>query len=402
MTQGSRPSRPTSHQTGALAEHLFAGFATRFGCIWHPAASGADYGVDGRIEIVESGGSLSGVEFPVQVKGRTSTQSSRRGSVAIGRVQVNTARYWLGRLTPTLLVGVDTNTGAMHAEWVTRLPRLKRAVTERRTSVIRVRLPDEAALSPQRWVDICAEARSHHTRITQALGDDPLRQSFAMLYVQTASALDLLMDWMAMFAYFDVASWTVEPSTEEPDPETGLRAIAVQARDGSPFSGPPRLVNETGLRSVLEVVQAAATTIGAFGHALGAKIGPDHPLSTVPVQVYGTLRHWIGITVTGADHLRPDEDPAAGFYERDIDWDGLVTGVGLAALVLRDFNRDIRLMLFPWQSDVAITPRATKVGRVLAALREIPASLVTPAEEWTRRLARETSPHADEETKPMP
>jgi len=107
------PQRPAAHVVGDEAVRLFLAACPRE---WIPAPLAADYGLDVRLEIVREG-RVTGEEFAVQVKGRNQVRPRADGLVTV-RVEHSTVNYWLGKLTPTMVVVADTSERRLWYGWL--------------------------------------------------------------------------------------------------------------------------------------------------------------------------------------------------------------------------------------------------------------------------------------------
>lgn len=107
------PKRPESHVAGDRAVHAFL---TQCDPAWIVNPVVKDYGLDLRVEVTQSG-LVTGEEFFVQVKCRTSIDTDREYPPR-ARVRHATINYWLGKLSPTLITVVDLSTGVLAFDWL--------------------------------------------------------------------------------------------------------------------------------------------------------------------------------------------------------------------------------------------------------------------------------------------
>ncbi len=105
-----------------------------------------DYGLDLRIEIVRDGG-VTGEECYVQVKGSSSVAISSDNTASV-EIRQQTINYWLGKLSPVLVVLVDTSTGVLWFDWLEACyPEYPRALDHERTRTVRLsRCSSEASI----------------------------------------------------------------------------------------------------------------------------------------------------------------------------------------------------------------------------------------------------------------
>ncbi|MEK6289731.1 MAG: DUF4365 domain-containing protein [Acidobacteriota bacterium] len=107
------PQRPQSHIVGDKAVDIFVAACDP---AWVVAPVTKDYGLDLRIEIARSG-YVTGEEFVVQVKGRTSVNVAN-GLLPHAHVRQNTINYWIAKLSPTMIAVVDTTTNTVFYDWL--------------------------------------------------------------------------------------------------------------------------------------------------------------------------------------------------------------------------------------------------------------------------------------------
>ena len=107
------PQRPKSHVVGDKAVELFIAACDP---AWVVALVNKDYGLDLRIEVTR-GGYVTGEEFVVQVKGRTSVRV-KDNLTPHADVRQTTVNYWLGKITPTMIAVVDTEDEEIYFDWL--------------------------------------------------------------------------------------------------------------------------------------------------------------------------------------------------------------------------------------------------------------------------------------------
>lgn len=107
------PQRPTAHVLGDEAVRLFLGVCPPQ---WIQAPLAPDYGLDVRLEIVRDG-RVTGEEFAAQVKGRARVHPRSDGTVTV-RVNHSTVNYWLGKITPTMIVLADAPERRLWYGWL--------------------------------------------------------------------------------------------------------------------------------------------------------------------------------------------------------------------------------------------------------------------------------------------
>ncbi len=107
------PKRPESHVTGDQAVQAFI---AQCDPTWVVTPVVKDYGLDLRVELTEHG-LVTGEEFFVQVKGRRCIDAGREYPPR-ARVRQATINYWLGKLSPTLIVVVNLSTSVLAFDWL--------------------------------------------------------------------------------------------------------------------------------------------------------------------------------------------------------------------------------------------------------------------------------------------
>jgi hypothetical protein len=368
-TLPQQPRRPEAHRIAQLAEQSFATFVTRHGSIWHGVSAGSDYGIDGRVELVEEDSPI-GVEFAVQVKARALQSASRHGVLSAGDLRVSTARYWRTRLTPTLVVVFDTTTEALYAEWAHLISGLPEATAARRRRSIKLRFPATAQLTGARWRALSEDAKRFHERMTGAFSRDPVRELVGLLYVQLSDAADLLLDWVFLMAY---------GSVRMSDEGTGM---VVDRPVAQKFAGGPRFLMNGFIRPLAVTAQCAALSAAGLARSLRELLSADHPVVEAVEALHLRLWELLDSMYVGDPPQQCDSETA--FVDRDLDGSQVATALGAILLVLRDFNREIRPYLFPWQLGLLANVRPdTREERLTRLLADLPSMLVTPLEEWS-------------------
>lgn len=107
------PQRPKSHVVGDQAVEIFASCCDPS---WVVSPIDKDYGLDLRIEVTR-GEYVTGEEFGVQVKGRSSVGFAD-GLLPHAKVRQETINYWLGKLFPTMISVVDTTARTVFYDWL--------------------------------------------------------------------------------------------------------------------------------------------------------------------------------------------------------------------------------------------------------------------------------------------
>lgn len=110
------PKDTLSQQIGREGESHVKALIERAGGIYHTISSSADYGIDGRVEIPLDG-SVTGLEFFVQVKSVGLDPSSSGNHIVAPQVRTSTIQYWLGKLTPTLILLYSKESQTVWFSW---------------------------------------------------------------------------------------------------------------------------------------------------------------------------------------------------------------------------------------------------------------------------------------------
>ena len=162
------PKRPPAHVRGDAAVLEFQRLLPD-SWIWRPEET-RDYGVDGRVEIVD-GDRLTGLVFAVQVKGRRKgLLEKKRPGV---KLMVSTLNYFEARPEPVLVVAVVPEVSDGLWLWHHKI---QRRWSQEQASV-KVRFPAGQRLQSMDWGAVAAEVgsfldrsvRSSLSRVWQAL-----------------------------------------------------------------------------------------------------------------------------------------------------------------------------------------------------------------------------------------
>ena len=306
------PRHTPAQQKGQLAEQIFGAFVIQHGDLWHPTSLGNDIGIDGRVEVLEAG-EPTGVEFGVQVKGSDRLAISRRGNVSAGRAKSSTVRYWLTRLSPTLVAAYDQHQERLYAEWAHRLPGLvdmtRRASPPQRVTL---KLPAEQ-LTSLRWTELRSEAAAMHGLVTTALEDQALREMMGLLHVQLSSIQDVLVEWVYTLAY---------PG----GPTLNHNGETVHL----PPLGPSRLVAKGGQMFPMWLAEGAKTLTASFSRSLESRLAPEHPLRRLVADLAESLAYELDLIIKEKQPPRSAKRPAA--VVATADFATLVVRLGVVGL----------------------------------------------------------------------
>jgi hypothetical protein len=216
------PIQSKQQQQGSLGESVVTTFFREAGWVPHPPLSGNDFGIDMRVEIVETTGEVSGLEFFVQVKSISRQVSAQQVRVDLGKCHVGTVEYWYAKPAPTLLVVYSAASKCLFWGWLPEIvapDRLVEAVRKQQKSL---------TLSMKRRDLMPADLAEIHQVVRQAAinrGAESvravMRKDLLFLYRVASDCLDLLTEWLASRALpgsprsIDPSGPKSEPTTEE-------------------------------------------------------------------------------------------------------------------------------------------------------------------------------------------
>lgn len=191
-----KPKVSRGQQLGQIGETLVAKQVVENGFVFHPIGSGNDFGVDGRIECVGSGG-VEAEEFFVQIKSTEKVGFVKDGSrLQMRPIRVGTAAYWGSKLSPTLLVVVCAATKRLWYQWAhDAIPNqvLIRAVRDGKKSVTPV-VPTSNEVGPDSWKSIASAARDSYWTVVRSIYADRTKRNFLILYRTASDAYEILTD----------------------------------------------------------------------------------------------------------------------------------------------------------------------------------------------------------------
>jgi hypothetical protein len=371
------PRRTAAQRTGQLAEAAFAKAATQAGMIWHPTSAGSDFGIDGKIEIVESG-TVGGAEFNVQIKG-TALNGHAVKTVNLGLIKVSTITYWMSKLLPTLLVFYDESADRLFYGWlhdvISPADVFDRQAKGRKR--MRLRMPAKR-LTNSAWQAIDEEGLRAHEAVRSAFDDTPVRSYYHILYCLAADVTDLLIDVVAGIAYASPLHLAVQFGGTD----TG-RVAALAEEFLTDMPPQPAAVLQREHMLIMMQLQAFDHELRAF---LVGKFmfHDDNPIVRATESIERTLRGLIDEIVTDVYGPEPT-GKGPGVRWAKVDLVKLVCGVGSILVLLRDYQRELRPFLFPiwgkldWPvraDETSAPPLSTRM------VRDISDSLVTSFASW--------------------
>jgi hypothetical protein len=376
------PQQSDSQRRGKAAEAAFAAFVTQQGHVWHTVGSGNDFGIDGRMELVEADGSVTGIEFGVQIKGMRAFPEMIDGELHLSTINVSTATYWVSRITITLIVLWEEQSGDFVAAWAHDLMHpdaLVRAIEANRRTIT-LKFPLDSTSWNASWARLIATARLLHQRTKELLISKHIAEIYQTILCRAADVRDLLLEWVVWLAYDSSEALASRFATTPEGKASWVEAFADLAL------APPRIVDSSApilttytlcipihhLRGVLANALATVTT--------GLRIGLDNPIVASLASFHAALSMYY-VTIFRAEDREKALAYGSLYDEQTMNQLGvwqerLVVVLGLIVLLIRDYERDLRRWLFP-HADREPDPRV----RLIA---DMTAQLITPTGEWHR------------------
>lgn len=383
--RGVGPKQSASQRRGVAAETAFAASVARRAHLWHPISAGNDFGVDGWVELIEPDGSVTGIEFGAQVKGVQRFPEAIDGAVPVASVKVSTAAYWLSRLTPTLVVAWEEETGQFMTEWAHEIvppERLLEALAAAQQTLT-LRIPAVNELSASGWADIETTARKLHSRAIEALAAKHVMEIYQTLLCRVADVRDVLVEWVMWLAYDSPEALAKKFASTDEDSARWLDAFESLRLSPPRFGGIPAIQAAAALcfpvHALCVVVAGVLYTNTAVWH-----IPAENPVVSSVVSFNAALDSYYKTIFVVEDQAKAlaygsayDSSTMATlrFWE-----ERLVVVLGLIVLLIRDFERDLRRWLFPHaEREPDIRSRA---------IRDMAKELVTPTAEWHQGWGR--------------
>lgn len=363
---------------GVIAETAVSSFVAENGGIWHPVGAGADYGIDGRIEVVNQTGQLTGAEFAVQIKGSASLRRTAGGTLVVaGRARTDTVRYWLNRLTPTYIIGYDHSERALYGEWVQRMQEAIELTSKKTKPSISLKVSSKV-LDEDAWRVICGEALDIHNTILASLAVGSAEQIFGVLYLRLSEINDVLVEHAA---YLALAS---------PSPTLAILGDAISAGEAAARTISERLLTrpriiEEGPQASLSLMERAVGMVEDFADAAGSLLSTDDVLSRSIHQLSRDLRR-IYDDISPQPYGNSPVD-AGTFYWVAVDLAKLMPDLIAISLYLRDYNRELRRFLFNPQTSRKAQSHDT-TDKVSAYMRYLTEEMFTPTPELLRDWPR--------------
>jgi hypothetical protein len=313
----SGPKRPRSHELGQAAEQAFAAFVTRRGCLWHPSASGSDYGIDGRVEIVAAG-HASGIEFAVQVKG-AERLGKAQGRLTGLRASSSTVDYWLSHMSVTLVVAYDFSADELYAEWAHAIPGLRGTLLGDST---KSQIPLSLSAKPlddDQWRLLIRQAFQMYREMAASVNGMALNSFVGFLYLDLADIQDILFQIVYRLAYVWQPFATpgtighAELQTDYPELSAGLTLAGLAASSAYAFAN--------GAHDYFPGSEPLIEKTSELDKAITAKLAETYGFHAEPRSVWPVKLMRI--------------EPVVAYQN-----------LGRIAALLRDFNRELRPMFF--------------------------------------------------------
>lgn len=379
----SAPRHPRTSSRADQAELAFAAGVAEQGWIWHPA--GRDVGVDGRVELVTSG-SVTSDEFTVQIKSNLALSSS--GEARIAGLKLTTLAYWHRKFPPTLLVALDPDTRQFAFEWA-------HAAIGRGTVIDRLEAGQKTTSlalggvfpldDPAPWQEIERYARLYFLSMRRSLQRTNVRGTYYLLLLEVYDVIDLLVDWTCWIAYADPANVVdrfVEPShPEHDDAASSFELLRIWPGDDARWRG--------AIAEPIWAIRALAELHRGFlnaGRVEGLST-PDGQLESEVQEVQEFLMSAHAKMVTEQQPLPSGRVRAMGVAP------AIGYGVGYVLIVLRDWGRLLRNLLFEPTEDEMVQIRLP--GGNAARLHVLASTAVRRAPAWATDAERPFGPAWD-------
>jgi len=349
------PQRTHASKLGKLAERLVAAEIERQGWVFHTVESGNDFGVDGRVEIVESEGMVTGLEFLVQVKASQDLlKDSPADAVRLGRYRLDTVLYWFAKYVPVLLVSYSAATEELFYGWLHEEVPPDRLLSALRadTNDITVTVPRVCRLEARAWRQIEKEVR-HVRDVFNGLIEAavPSRDGL-LLYRAIADALDFLHEWLVSLSLAQPELRAV--ARKGPDATLAVRQeVAAHAHEHRLLTPPS--VSVHGPAWFLGAVGLACRSLEAFANSTSSElVRVDLRLAAYAAATAARIEQYLfqGMGEVNRENLRqllqePDPDVEYVYFKPPPSISAFEQALGLVSLELRDFLRIMRDICFP-------------------------------------------------------
>lgn len=334
------PRVTISQQSGAEAEALFAAFVARNGGIWAPTGQHSDFGLDGRIEVTDVDGRLTGAEFGVQIKGTNRDRKSPQRIHSFGNVRRSTLRYWLSRITPTLIVGCELKRQQVFAEWA-HVILAEPHSSGSRSDFVPLKFSSEP-IDAGRWAEICKQALGWHDAFTAELSSTGASSLLRKVYAFLSEVEEELIELVCFMVMGD--------------PRTTEYAIFGEI-NGETHQGisdrllhPPRLI-ESGLapNAIVACIEATASVVHRFHEDASSLLGEEsalYPALAELSRLLNLIKKQLGVRpLQISSEASPSGAKSQPFEWVTVDIVGVMTGAVATLLSVRDFNHEIRPVL---------------------------------------------------------
>jgi hypothetical protein len=385
------PNETGAQQLGREAESTFASAAVARGHLWHPTASGNDFGVDGVIELVAKG-SVTGRIAGVQIKGTDRLKVTPDGSIRLPTIKLSTASYWFARIQPTLIVVWERPTSNLLWTWAHDLLPIEEfsALVRRNQTTARLVMKVPRTLDASGWDDVEAEINALHVRTVRAMNERHVREICESLLCRVADAQDVLVEWITWIGY-----GSPEALARRFDGVGNPEGLLASFRNLA--LAPPLLVTQPDVLAIMtNPIHQLRVLLRYFSHTMRSGWGydSDQPVLhaaeafAVALDAYYSLifpPDQRSIALAWGDNWDPETMDSVGFWI-DI-WIQMIPVINL---LLRDFERELRGLLF-----AHFSPQDERTESVIQFVDR----LITPVSEWHRNWSDEEA-HAAGEVPP--
>jgi hypothetical protein len=247
---------------------------------WIYQCPSEDFGIDGIVAIGDDN-AVTPYEFGVQIK--TSTNwSTKDGHIAVP-VKLDTVRYWVARIVPTLLALYDPTGKIGYYAWIPQLVSRSDLADDSR-STLTLRVSVSSVLDESSWPPIRQKALQYYDRLASAF----IKRSVLASVLRTVHSLAQAVQWLNSIAFTVVDS-------ENEHKRIGLLEVAAHRHV---LTAVKRLASQINADSELrKVLDSAAETYYSLCAAF------VHPAEELLDERTRTFAVWLG--EEKAKELRP-------------------------------------------------------------------------------------------------
>lgn len=157
-----------------------------------------DFGIDGTVAIGDDH-SVTPYEFDVQIK-TSASWPAKDGHIAVS-VRVDTVRYWVARIVPTLLVLHDATGKTGYYAWIPQLVSRSDLDDDSR-STLTLRVSASSVLGPSSWLPIRQKALEYYDRLASAF----IKRSVLASVLRAVHSLAQGLQWLTSIAFTPATS----------------------------------------------------------------------------------------------------------------------------------------------------------------------------------------------------